>query len=63
MIEINLLPGAGKKKAARQKAVDFGAMAAGLTGRLKDKFMIGAIASLVVSGAFIGLFYTRQDTR
>jgi Tfp pilus assembly protein PilN len=63
MIEINLLPGAGKKKAARQKSVDFGAVAAGASGLLKDKLMIFAVAALVVSGAAIGLLYTTQGTK
>jgi Tfp pilus assembly protein PilN len=63
MIEINLLPGAGKKKAAKRQAVDFGAMTAGMTGRLKDKFMIAAIAALVVAALAIGGLYTTQAAK
>jgi Tfp pilus assembly protein PilN len=63
MIEINLLPGAGKKKAASRQAVNLGALATGFSSRLRDKFMIGAIAALVVSGAAIGLLYTMQAAR
>ncbi len=63
MIEINLLPGAGKKKAAKRQAMDFGAMTAGVTGRLKDKFMIGAIVALVVAGLTIGVLYTAQAAK
>jgi Tfp pilus assembly protein PilN len=63
MIEINLLPGAGKKKAASRQAVNLGALTAGFTGRLGDKFMIGAIVTLVVAGAAIGLLYTTQAAK
>src|SRR5262252_9250330 len=63
MIEINLLPGAGKKKAAKRQAVDIGAMTAGVTGRLKDKFMIAAIASVVVAGLAIGVLFTAQAAK
>lgn len=63
MIEINLLPGAGKKKAAKRQAMDFGAVTAGVTGRLKDKFMIAAVASLAVALAAVGVLYTAQMAR
>jgi Tfp pilus assembly protein PilN len=63
MIEINLLPGAGKKKAAKRQALDVGAMTAGVTGRLKDKFMIGAIASVVVAALTIGVMFTAQAAK
>ena len=36
MIEINLLPGTGKKKASAKQPVNIGAFAAGMTGRLRD---------------------------
>ena len=66
MIQINLLPGAGKKTASRRQSVDFGALFAGLSGRLKDKFLIGAVAAVVVSvltvGALFGL-QTRQESQ
>ena len=63
MIEINLLPGAGKKKATKRQAMDLGAMTAGVTGRLKDKFMIGAIAGVVVAALTIGVLYTTQAAK
>lgn len=63
MIEINLLPGAGRKKAARAKTVDFGAFAAGFSGRLRDKFLIGSVAALIVSAVGVGVLYTLQGTR
>lgn len=66
MIEINLLPGAGKKTATRRQSVDFGALIAGLSGRMKDKFLIGAVAAVVVSALTVGALYllqTRQDAQ
>jgi Tfp pilus assembly protein PilN len=61
MIEINLLPGSGKKKATRRQAVDFGAAMAGVSGRMRDKFAIGAtVAVLVAAGAFAFLYLGQQ---
>ncbi|MDB4874721.1 MAG: hypothetical protein JWM41_1167 [Gemmatimonadetes bacterium] len=60
MIEINLLPGAGRKKSSRQ-SVDFGALVAGMSGRMRDKFMIAAVVGVVVGvGATAGLYYTQD---
>jgi type IV pilus assembly protein PilN len=63
MIEINLLPGAGRKKAARAKTVDFSAVAAGFSGRLRDRFLIGSVAALIVSAVGVGALYVLQTTR
>jgi type IV pilus assembly protein PilN len=63
MIEINLLPGAGRKKAAHAKSVDFAAMAAGVSGRLRDKFLVGSIAAFVVCAAGVGVMYALQNAR
>jgi len=58
MIEINLLPGSGKKKATRRQGVDVKALLAGLNARAKDKFLIAAIASSVRGAASVGTLYT-----
>jgi Tfp pilus assembly protein PilN len=63
MIEINLLPGARKKKAARGQAVDFGAMAASMSGRMRDKFMIAAITGVVVGAAAVAFMYLSQNAK
>jgi Tfp pilus assembly protein PilN len=63
MIEINLLPGSGKKKASRRQAVDFGAAMAGVSGRMRDRFLIGSVAAALVAIAFVGVFYMRQTSR
>lgn len=61
MIEINLLPGAGKKKATRRQAVDFGAAMAGMSDKLRDRFAIGAAVAVLVSiGAFAFLYFGQQ---
>lgn len=67
MIEINLLPGAKKKKTATVSSgssmpkIDFGAMAKALPGLAKDKFLIGGVAALVLGlGATAFLFFSQQ---
>ena len=60
MIEINLLPGAGRKKSSRGQAIDFGAMRAGMSGRLRDKFMIAAVAGVIVGVGAVGTLYLLQ---
>ena len=63
MIEINLLPTAGKKKATRRASVDFGAIAAGASSKFRDKFLIGTVIAVVAGlGTGAGL-YTQQMAR
>jgi Tfp pilus assembly protein PilN len=63
MIEINLLPGARSKKAARRPTVSFGSFASGLSGRLSDKFMIGAVVGVVLSVGATAFLYLSQQRR
>ena len=65
MIEINLNPNAGKKKkkAAAAKSLDLGALTGGFSGKLRDKFLIGTIVSVVSGGAALGVLYTTQTAR
>src|SRR5262249_54399828 len=67
MIEVNLRPGTGKKKKAAAAApgpsVNLGSLTSGLSGRLRDKFMIFALAALAASGAAIGLLFTTQAAK
>ena len=66
MIEINLLPGSGKKgkgKGGGGSAVDAGAMFRGFASKVTDPFLLGAIASGVLAAAAIGALYTQQLTR
>jgi Tfp pilus assembly protein PilN len=63
MIEINLLPSVGKKKATRRKAVDLGAVTGGLSSRIRDKFLIGTIIAIVAGAGAVGGLYTMQTAR
>lgn len=65
MIEINLLPGAGKKKTARGGGggIDFSSMLAGLSSRSKDKFLIGGVTVTVIALAALAFLYVSQNKR
>ena len=63
MIEINLLPGAGNKKAARGPSVSFGSFASTLSGRLSDKFMIAAVVGVTVSVGAVAFLYLSQQRK
>jgi len=63
MIEINLNPNAGKKKSARSKSVDFGALAGGMSSKLRDKFLIGTVVAVIAAGGAAGFLYTSQTAR
>ena len=69
MIEINLLPGDGKKKrrANSTKGLKFeirpADMFAGLADKITDKYMLGAIASAAVCGALIAFMFIHQTAK
>jgi Tfp pilus assembly protein PilN len=69
MIEINLLPGDGKKKrrANTTKGLKFEIrpmdLFAGLVGKITDKYMLGAVASAGVCGALIVLMFIHQAAK
>ncbi len=62
MIKINLLPGSGKKAAARRPSVKLGSMPAGLA-ILKDKFLIVAIVGVAIGVGGTAFLYTTQTAR
>src|SRR5436853_6386695 len=71
MIEINLLPGDAKKK-KRAKATSGSGLKlefhpaqwlAGVTAKITDKYMLGAVAAAGVSGALIVLLFISQQAR
>ena len=62
MIEINLLPSAGKKRAARRPA-DGQSLFATAGSLLRDKWVIGTLVVTVLSLGVVGFLYTTQDRR
>jgi type IV pilus assembly protein PilN len=68
MIEINLLPGGGGRKAKSRGGgggiqIDLRGMLASITGRFTDKFLLAAFASSALATVAIGMLYTRQTYR
>src|SRR3712207_9140842 len=68
MIEINLLPGGGGRKARSRGggggvSIDFKAIFAGLSGRFTDRWLLAAVASSAISALVIGTLYSRQTYR
>ncbi len=68
MIEINLLPGGGGRKAKSRGGgggirIDLRGMMAAISGRFTDKYLLAAVASSVVAAVMIGMLYSRQTYR
>ena len=63
MIEINLLPGAGKKSRGAGAGATVGASFATAFVKVKDPFMIMAAASITVVAVVIGLLTVRQQAQ
>ena len=65
MIEINLLPGSGKKSKSGGGGASFdvGAAFKSFATKVTDPFLIGAVVSGVAAAVIIGGLYTRQVTR
>ena len=62
MIEINLLPGSGKK-ARRSTGFSLSAIAGSAGSRVKDPFMIAAAVSIVAATLAIGYLHVTQTAR
>jgi Tfp pilus assembly protein PilN len=64
MIEINLLPGAGKKQSRRAGGgASIAAMASGVVAKVADPFLVAAVLSVIVSAVAIGGAYWYQRAR
>jgi len=61
MIEINLLPGSGKKQ--RSTGFNFSAIGGQAVSRIKDPFMIAAAVSIVAAVAAVGYLHLAQTQR
>jgi Tfp pilus assembly protein PilN len=65
MIEINLLPGSGKKskRGGGGAGFDIGAAFKGFASKITDPFLLSAVGSAVLAAVAIGGLYTHQAAR
>ena len=66
MIEINLLPGSGKKAkkgGGGGAKLNLGASLGNLKARIRDPYLVGALASAVIAALALGGLYTTQEAR
>jgi Tfp pilus assembly protein PilN len=63
MIEINLLPGAAKKTRGRGSGFSLKAVVSSAQSRVKDPFMLAAVASVIVAAGAIGGLHVTQSGR
>jgi Tfp pilus assembly protein PilN len=64
MIQINLLPGAGRKsRKGPGPKMDLGAAFSGIRGRVRDPWLIGLTASVVIAVAVVGGLWVTQNAR
>ena len=63
MIEINLLPGAGKKSKGRAAGASIGASVASLGASVKDPYLAIGVGLVVAGALAIGGMYTLQSTK
>ena len=63
MIEINLLPGSGKKARGRSAGFAFGGVFSGIIAQVKDPYLMGAAAIVILAAvATVGLWGLQQST-
>ena len=65
IIEVNLLPGAKKSKrgGGGGKALDFAALGAAISSKVKDKWLASAVACVIMAGVAVGMLFTMQRNR
>jgi Tfp pilus assembly protein PilN len=63
MIEINLLPGSGKKARGRSSGIALGGVFSGIIAQVKDPYLMGAAAIVILAAvATVGLWGLQQST-
>jgi Tfp pilus assembly protein PilN len=63
MIEINLLPGSGKKSRGKSSGFAFGGVLSGIIAQVKDPYLMGAAAIVILAAvATVGLWGLQQST-
>jgi Tfp pilus assembly protein PilN len=60
MIQINLLPGSGKKTRSRGAGVDLAGGFSKIVARIKDPYLVAATASAIVAAIAVGGMYVTQ---
>ena len=60
MIEINLLPGAARKSKGRGTGFSLKAITAGAASRIRDPYLIGAVASVIAAVGAVGVMHMSQ---
>jgi Tfp pilus assembly protein PilN len=63
MIEINLLPGARRTKAAGRQPIEFKALAAGVSGGFRDRYLLITVAITAVAVLVFAGLYLSQTSR
>jgi Tfp pilus assembly protein PilN len=64
MIEINLLPGAKKaKRGAGVPSINFAAIGAAISARVKDKYLASAVGSAILAVVVVGFLFISQRNR
>ncbi len=61
MIEVNLLPGAKKQK--RAAGLGLAGVAAGISDRVRDPWLVGAASTVAVAVAAVGILFSAQNAR
>ncbi len=61
MIEINLLPGAARNRKAGS-GISFKGIAAGAAAKIKDPYLLTAVASVLIAVASVGILHLTQQT-
>lgn len=63
MIEINLLPGSGKKARGKSSGIAIGGALSGIVAQVKDPYLMGAAAVVILAAvATVGLWGLQQST-
>lgn len=63
MIEINLLPGSGKKSRGRSAGAGLSETFARVFSTVKDPYLLGAVASVAVAFGLVALLWVAQSAR
>jgi Tfp pilus assembly protein PilN len=63
MIEINLLPGSGKKARGRNVGAGISAALAGVLAKVKDPYLLGAVGGVGLAIAAVALLWVSQGAR